>query len=479
MENEELLKQLAESQSRLATVLEKMGGDAHEKAPATTNTAGRLHGLTGLFSSSALERDIISTHVRPYGLGAILPLMPSVNEDPRFGSITGISAPVGNQPAHACDDAPTSYLKGCNLRARFGLKRFDTATIEFDTVMRKISRGDWMDLQLRGRLLGMDNLGPRNMPSEGDVLNVMTAAEMVMVGAQFERALNTDLWQGTVAAGSFPGLDAQIATGQRDADTNALCPSLDSDIKAFAYNDVCGNSPDIVEYMSAMEFYLTSLAEQTGVGPVKWVWAMRPQLFFELSGCWPCKYLTNRCKTANVGYNALVVNDEANVSMRDDMRNRKKITVNGTEYDVVTDTGIFEHNNINDANLAAGQFASDIYFIPLTIQGAFPVTYREYLDYRDPIAAANVALLRNKEQFWTDDGIYSWALEQIKWCYKLAAKTEQRVVLRTPWLAGRISHVRYSPLQHLRDPEPTSGYWIDGGVSMRSQSEGYAVWYSR
>ena len=478
MDNDLITKQLADSNSRLAAVLEKMAGDTHEKAPATTNTATRLHGIGGVFSGPGLERDVISAHVRPYGISSLLPVLPSVSEDPRFPSITGISAPEGSQPTHACEDAPTSYLKGCNLTARFGLKRFDTRTIEFNKVMLKVNRGDFTDLVLRGRLLGLEGFSPRLPVSEQDVLNIMTASEMVQTGVQFERALNTDMWQGTVAGGTFPGLDVQIATGQVDADTNTLCPSLDSDVKQFAYADVCGTTRDIVEYMSALEFYITSQAEQSGLGPVKWVWAMRPQLFFELSACWPCKYLTNRCLTTNVGANVAVINDNTNISMRDDMRNRKKITVNGTEYDVVLDTGIFENNNINNANLAVGQYASNIYFLPLTIQGNFPVLYREHVDYRDSIATANTSLLRGLNQFWTDDGIFSWAYEEDKWCYKLAGKTEQRVILRTPWLAGRIDNVRYSPMQHLREADPTSPYWRDGGVSLRSQYRGYAVWNS-
>lgn len=486
--SEEYLRTLSQSQAALAEAMKSLNGtmggiekfmssykDAiHEKAPATTNTATLLHGVTGLFQGPGLERDVLTTHVRPYGIHAALPMLPSTSEDPRFASITGVSAPVGNQPAHACDDAPTSYLKGCNLTARFGLKRFDTRTVEFDKVMLKVNRGDFTDLILRGRMLGMTGIGPR-VPSEQDILNIVTASEMIQVGVQFERALTVDDWQGTIAAGSYPGLDSQINTGQRDADTNALCPSLDSDVKEFAYADVCGTTRDIVEYMSAMEFYIISLAEQTGVLPATWVWVMRPQLFFELSACWPCRYLSNRCRTA-VGANVAIINDEANVNMRDDMRQRKKITVNGTEYDVITDTGIFEHNNVNNQNLAPGNFASSIYFLPLNILSNFPVTYKEYADYRAPEAMGNVSLLRGKENFWTDDGIYSWAFEDIKWCFKLAAKTEQRIILRAPWLAGKIQHVRYSPLQHLRDPEPNSPYWVDGGVSMRSHTRGYAVW---
>ena len=76
----------------------------------------------------------------------------------------------------------------------------------------------------------------------------------------------------------------------------------------------------------------------------------------------------------------------------------------------------------------------------------------------------------------SDGGVYSWAIENNKWCYDLTVKTEQRVVLRTPQLAGRIQNILYSPLQHLRDPLPDSPYYVDGGSSFRSPSTVYAAW---
>jgi len=110
----------------------------------------------------------------------------------------------------------------------------------------------------------------------------------------------------------------------------------------------------------------------------------------------------------------------------------------------------------------------------LTIQGNFPVTYIEHVDYR--AWRDDVSLLRGTEEFWTDDGKFSWAIEHVKWCYKLSLKTEQRVILRTPQLAGRIDNVLYQPLQHLRSFDPSSEYFADGGVSLRADDQTFAVW---
>jgi hypothetical protein len=449
--------------------------EQEEKQATGVMTAQMLHGLGGLFGLPGTDQYVFSTYVRPKSISNILPLFPSVDEDPTFETLTGFTDPTGSQPTHACEDAPTGYTKGCRLTARFGLKRFDTQEIEIDKVMLRVNRGDLKDLRLVGQILGGTNLAPGAI-TQDNALNVITIMEMLRTAAYMENALAIDIWQGTIAAGSFPGLMYEIATGHVDADTGTTCPSLDSDIKNFAYNNVCGTTLDIVEYLSAMMYYLESLASDTGMQPVKWVLAMRPQLWFELSACWPCSYLTNRCKTAQVGYNAVVINDDANVAMRDDMRTRKQIPVNGIWYDVVEDTGIFEHNNTNNANLAAGTFASTIYAVPLTINGNFPVTYREHIDYRQ--AAPDEALLRGQQPwFFTDNGSYSWSSDFLRWCYVLSLKTEQRVILRTPQLAGALQNVMYSPLQHIREPEFSSPYHVDGGISLRDSGTRYSVWF--
>ncbi len=467
---EEILKQLAENQQQLTQLLKQQ---AEEKAVGSTHSAVRLHGNTGIFSTSGLERDVINAYVRPRGIASYLPVIPSVSENPRFGSITGFTATTGTQPTNACDDAPAGYMKGCNLTAKFGLKRFDTQTIEMDKVMLKLNRGDFTDLILHGQLLTNMGLRPGNM-SQDQVMNVITMAEMVIVGVNFERALGADLWQGTVAGGTFPGLDAQIATGQVDADANTACPALDSDVKDFNYNDVCGTTLDIVEYLSMLLYYLEYNADAMGLAPVTYALAMNKGLWYELSACWPCSYMSNRCKN-DAGTRIAVMNDNINVNERDRMRREMVIPVNGKEYPVVIDDGIYEYNSTNSANVAAGSFASAIYAVPITIGGGFPTTYIEYVDYRQ--AMPDTSLLHGLEEFfWTDNGRYSWAIENDKWCYQLAAKTEQRVVLRTPQLAGKIQRVGYAPLQHLRDADPDSPYNYDGGVSVRDASTQYAIW---
>lgn len=452
------------------------------KAPASTMTAQKLHGLTGTFSTPGLERDIISAHVRPMGLATELPLFPSVNEDPRYGGLTGISDDIGSEPANPCDNAPSGYLKACNLTAQFGRIHRDTETIEMDKVMLRVNRGDMTDLVLHGFRLGQEvnaGLMPQGMdPTQ--ILNIVTASQMVSVGERIYRKLARQMWQGSPAnnnAGGgykeFPGLERQIATGQKDADSGTLCGALDSDVKDFNYSALSDGANSIVTYLSMLAYYLSNLAEETGMAPVEWAIVMRPQLFFELTATWPCQYSTARCGSLE-GTSQVVIDGRDNTRERDAMRDGKYIDINGQRYRVILDNGIAEETNITNGNVPAGSYSSDIYIVPLRVNGSFPVLYREFLDYRR--MQADVQLLRGKEDFWTDNGVFSWAMEQNKWCYKLSAKTEQRVVLRTPHLAGRLDNVLYSPLQHLREWDPTSPYWANGGVSVRSVPSKNAVW---
>ncbi len=479
----DLQEQLANIQIQQAGILERLASkeaEQHTKAPANFGNYTELHGLGSLWGRASVERDIITAHMNPApGLAAILPLLPSLSEDPRFGALTGYTDVSGAEAANPCSDAPAGYVKACNLTAQFGRLQRDTQTIDWDRVALRRNRGDFSDLMLRGQVLGMTNLSPITATSS-DILNVVTLSEMVIAAVAMERKLVTQLWQGSPAnnnaGGGYkegPGLDNQIATGQVDADSNTACPSLDSDIKNFAYDLVGGAGRDIVEYLSMLEFYLRYNATHMGLDPVSWVVVMRPELWFELSAVWPCRYLSNRCAVSS-GTNPIVINDNVNVSMRDEMRNGRFIDINGNRYPVIVDVGVNEATNITNANVGLGQYASSIYMVPLTITGSFPVTYREHIDYR--AGATDLTYLRGQQTFWTDDGVYSWAYEDNKWCYKLSVKTEQRIILRTPQLAGRIDSILYEPLQHLRDSDPTSPYFADGGVSIVADETSYAVW---
>ncbi len=452
------------------------------KAPAAAPNFTPLHGVTsvgaGIFSGQGLEQDVIGTVVRPHGIASILSIEPSVDTNPQYPALTGISDDIGNEPDNECDAAPTGFIKACNLTAQFGRVLRDTNTIVPQEVMLRINRGDFTDLRFIGKVMGLTPFIPSGLNPD-QIIDMVLMSEMIQTAIRMERVLNRHMWQGSPANNQgtgyreFPGLDNQIATGQVDVDTGTLCPSLDSDVKDFTFNNVDGSDgKDIVEYMSMLEFFITDLADKTGMDPATWAFAMPRSLWQELTAVWPCAYNTNKC--TSIGGDARVFTDgRENIRDRDSMRTSKIIEINGNPYPVVLDSGILELNSTTNGELLPGEFASDIYMVPLTA-GGIDATFMEHVDYRQ--AMASLSLLRGKEPFWTNDGRFFWAIEHANYCFNLKLKTEQRVVLRMPQLAGKIQNVKWSPLQHLRDADPSSPYHVDGGVSARSTPTKNAVW---
>lgn len=458
----------------LSTLTQYIAEKEDATKQASTQTATLLHGPGGIYNVLGTDPTVISAYVRPFqSIATVLPLSPNNDTNPQYASFTGFTADEGTQPVLVCDPAPTNDMKSCYLTAQFGLDRQDTKTIEPGQIIRRINRGDFEDLNFAGQVLGLDQVTPSGLDGDA-IISLVSMAAMVGAAASSQKRLVTQFWQGVVAnQGQFPGLDIQIATGQVDAKVNQACPALDSDVKNFAYNEVGGTGLDIAEYLEMLEFFLTNNAEGMGLD-VEWVIAMRPQLWQRLTAIWPVKYNTipeDLILAATTG-NRVTIDGTDMTAQRDAMRRSNTITINGTDYPVVKDIGIAEATNITDANLEAGQFASSIYMVPVRVNGV-AATERQYLDYRD----WNGQIIRpDKQDFWTDDGIYSWAVSTVNWCHTFALRTEQRIVLRTPQLAGRIDDVMYQPLQHLRSPFTDSPYHVDGGVSIRGVAEDFAVW---
>lgn len=473
--------------------------ELHTKTASTTNTAQLLFGDTGLFAVFGLESDIITSYVRPDGISGELQrrghIFPTTIEQPVLGLITGIQDDGAAAVANPCSDAPTGYLKACNLFFQSGRLQFDTATIEFDKIFTQLNSGVNTDLRLRGRLLGVSEADfPRGL-NEDQVVKLVFMSEMVKVGMLMARGTTNQMgltrqnWQGAIAnntAGGgykeYPGLDAQITTGHVDAQSGTACPAVDSDVKNFNYQNLfsnnANNTPNIVWYLAMLEYYLRFNAQRMGLDPVEWVVVMNPNLWAEFTSVWPIAYNTNRgAELLTVGNTRLNLDARAMTDERDAMREQMTVAINGRRYPVVVDDGINEQVNGDNANIPAGSYASSIYMLPLTINGGFPVSYLEYYDYR--VGMQQIQALMGKQTWWTDGGSFSWALDPIiKWCTKMSAKTERRIVLRTPQLAGRIDNVLYSPLQHLRESFTGSPYEQDGGVSTRAASTLNAVWNS-
>ncbi len=456
--------------------------------PSGTPTVNYMHGPGGIFGVSGLERDVISTRVQPMGLAGVLSAMASMRMNPLFAYLTGLLDETGTDPDGVCDDPMIAGLtKSCIQTAQYGRYSFMTKEIELNRVGQQTDRGEFLDLALINEPLLSSEGGILQQNIEGNAqLNREVKQAFVEVGISFQNKLMQQVYTGNPAnntgAGGyaeFPGLDILIGTNKVDAITGTNCPSLDSDIKDFNYGlvDEVSSGTDIVEVASYMYRFLTSNATRMSLGPATWAITMRRDLFYELTAIWPCSYLTYRCSFRDAaGNDRQIVNAADQVAMRDAMRTGEYLLIDGVQVPVILDDGITEETDADNVNILAGQFASDIYFIPMTMRGTRAATFFQYLDYNQGAMQA-VQDGRLGSDFWTDGGRFLWHRKPpVNWCNQWLAKIEPRIVLLTPQLAGRIQNVRYAPLQHTRDPFPDDPYFVDGGETSRVGPSLFSDW---
>ena len=112
---------------------------------------------------------------------------------------------------------------------------------------------------------------------------------------------------------------------------------------------------------------------------------------------------------------------------RNEMMASLLIPINGRMYPVILDDGIAEINDNNDADnmLVPGEYASDVYLVPITYLGNRPATKLEYKDFRFITAdvRATDGLIGD---FYkpSPDGRFSWSLVHDGRCFKIQAEME-------------------------------------------------------
>jgi len=466
--------------------LKAAGNTGYKHDASGTPTAIYAHGPEGVFTFPGVDAKVFSAYVGvESGVIGVLPKFPSVFTHPVYTSITGVQDDTGSEAVQACDNAPVAgLLKTCKLSSVFGRYQRSTREIYLDRLGMYVNTGDPNYLQMQnwgGEAvpgIPQDMLHPALAPNGRINLNSEMQKVLLEFGVSFTRQLARQMYVGSPANNSvvgenagykeLTGFDILINTGFADIETNTACPALDSDIKDFNFDNVDGSdTQDIVNVMTYMWRFLNKNARSMGFMPVNWVIAMREELFYEMTAVWPCRYDTYRCTTQNSSTQTVFINGRDEVTRRDELRNGRFLLIDGMRVPVVFDDGIAELNDTTSASLNAGEFASDIYFIPLTVMGGTPVTFMEYFQHDNPSLQEALNMARGEGLFTTNGGSWMWNTRRTNLCLAWQGKVEPRLVLRTPQLAGRVQNVKYVPLQHTRTAFPDDPYFADGGVTSR------------
>lgn len=443
--------------------------------PSAPTVGAYAHGPGGLFSYPGLDQNIFNAAALPrLGLLDLIPSRTSNYTDPLFGIITGVTAGSGSNPTGVCDDFPVAGLmKLCTHTAPFGRYGLNTPTVDVDRIGRAVNRSDFNDYNIIGGPNYNNPVVP-TVPGAGGLQNAARGefAKIMLEfavewGRRYARMLYTGSTENNTSGGGykeFYGLDILINTGYRDAVSQADCDAADSLIQNFNNQQVELAGQALVSTLVNMMRYLMDLADQTGLAPATWAIAMPRQMFWQITEIWPCAYMTYQCRSG--GYfaeaDARSTDSAALIGMRDDMRRRQYLIMDGIERPVVFDDAITYTKG------AGGTFTSQIYIVPLRVRGGTPVTYMEYINYdADNGALAIARMLAPEGQFFTSDGgRFLWTRKAANnFCVQMMAKSEPRLVLRTPYLAARLLNVKYTPLLQNREWDPAGPSFINGGTT--------------
>lgn len=438
-------------------------------APSGTPVGPLIHGPNSLFGVPGIERDVISSRMTATGLASVLPAVGEVTKYPLYPYLTGRTAPVGDQPAEECGEAPVAgQLKTCLQTAQFGIYQFKTRELKINEVGALVNAGETTDLRFVNDPLAMQ-LGTIFPEVDNSVsalqLGREVLARFVDVGADFQDLLSKQIYVGTGLDNEFAGLELLVVRDHYDAKTGQVCDALRSDVRDFGDVNIATTTGAAEIVATMIDVYRNAQHNAQGMklNPVRWVWVMRSQMFIELSDRWPCLFSTYRCipENSNVSIN---VNTDEQMRMRLDMQQGSYLIIDGQRIEVIQD------DFMAGDDLGENVFSSDIYMLPMTIRGGRPVLFWEYFDYsRGTVQAIRDGRLTS--DFWTDRGLYLWHKKPpLNWCTQWQAKVEPRIRLETPQVAARIMNVAVGLDTHWRDPDPTSTYYLDGG-----NADGYAV----
>ena len=443
------------------SILDQLVNEIQQKHtnPTGTPSTPYVHGPNGLFGVSGGSRDVISSRVAGYGLASALPVSGSVSKYPLYPYLTGRNTASGSQAANKCDDAPTAgaLLSGYQT-AQFGLMQFATRELDLNIVGSVVNEGESVDLRFVNDplVMQMGQIFPAVNGMDALQYGREVLTRFVEVGMDFQQLVSLQTYTGTGSSNQFKGLENLVITNPVDAQTGVTLTSLASDVRDFGDVDVTSQAGSAAIVGTIIDMYRNLKYNATTMGflPATFAIVMTPQMFTNVTDVWACQNATFRCLPSTA---SLTVTADSNTRVAQDMRAGKFLWIDGERVPVIEDSWIPE------TDLGSNLFSSDIYILPMTVSGGRPVTYFEYFDYsRGTVQAIRDGMAQ--DTFWTDRGIYLTVKKPVQnWCTQWQMKTELRLRLETPMLAGRLQNVAMTLETHWRSPDTSSAYYVSSG----------------
>lgn len=454
---------------------------AYKNDPASTSLTptGALQGplqynpnLGGAFSAPAVRPERFSALPRVRGIASLLAPLPNEYYNEIIGIVTGATAGSGTNAEGYCGDAPIpGNLKQCRQEFQYGKYYMKTPLESINDIGYLRNRAE-----VPAQIL---NTAPQEYPLIPDMMwrlvdtRSQLQYDLYMQGIQLERSLEQVIIRGDATLSNtqtqlgfikeFKGLDQQIKTDYTDT-TGVACPAADSYVIDFGGSNIGGTVPGgdartFTNTISDMMFTLWDRAHQVGMDGIDIAIVMRKEMFRAATDVYANTYATSRFLSTFISAGTPLVQDATAANqLRIDMLNNQYLVIEGVKVPVVFSDGILLEGQGNNTYMA------DMYFVPLNWAGR-PLLRLEYFNLANQYATEyNAALAPDKRKI-LNNGLFAMGYHSTGFCEELLFASVMRLILETPFLAGRIDNVVFSYLAGTRTAIPGQSLYVNGGLS--------------
>jgi hypothetical protein len=455
--------------------------------PASTTLDGaQLHGPLqggsnyGPFADPGVNTGVYSAMPRVESLvQALGSPLPSEYANELLDIMTGITDASGTNATGWCENPPTvlGLLKKCKQSIPFGkyYGKFDLQAIPEIGKLR--NRAD-VPRQILNNGAKMNPYIPDMMWRLDDTRSQLQY-DLFRFGQAFSLTSERVFIQGNNATAStatqlgwwseFNGLDQQIKTGYTNVDTGVACPAADSYVVSWnADINATVNGRLMQDVLNDMLYALQERASRVGMNGFTLVCVIRKELFRRLVDVIACTYANTLCKnnfqTTDNFNDQINTNDNDTVARRDAMLNGRYLLMLGQQIPVVFSDGIELNRTI--AATGGDTLNSDIYFGPIEWMGE-PLTYFEYFPMDNPYASEYMSFVNADGRTVLNNGLWLVGSAEKPMCTEFHWALQGRLILRTPFLAGRIDGVSFTYDTNMtRSPYADETYlYKDGGAT--------------
>ncbi len=425
-------------------LMKRMQGRKASGTPTFINP----YGPTGLFSGCGYDDAILTAFVGPgSGLIDMIPWLPSVYTRRQWQVLTDVVA-AGTEPTVDCAKCRTATLRVCDLETCFG---------QYCASTEELSLLKLMDTEpgasIRNLIGGLAGLPAELSWANGQSLSVADWL-VVGLGVLLRGQLQTQAWQGDSSTTAPPGYDEMnglerlINNGLVDAFNGAACAAIDADVKVFNHCIGDVGAPSLYAQLAQIRRMTHYRARRALLNPDQLdqrIW-MREELWPCVAQAWPLLQYA-----AVSGTNTF--NEEAMLRRYEEIISRQALPIEGVWVPVSFDSGItgtWEH--------AGARFRSDIFFTTMGY-GREPFIFGEYHDFRKGMDALGRNPLfqkwaQNAPVSVIDGGRFLAATDDsFQVCIDATVWIRPRLVVRAPWLCGRITDVCCRTLQPFPGPD--------------------------